>query len=207
MIVDCIKRVTNWIGKIMNFIDEFLKAVETIKSDETAFVMANTKAEHYLLQKVGYELYKKRELLDFDRIALEYTNKEVNRVDLAFLKDNEPILGVEAKYQYHNDRICTTKRDEEQYVKDIGKLRKIGIECYFVLFIAHFEPFYPHFKYGQPNKGKDNPDRIALENIFKDYGNPVKEDFGIVGVYRDEKNTKIEVKLKVWIYQIIPTRP
>lgn len=188
----------------MNFIQEFLNALTRIKNDETAFVIVNTKAEQYLLQRIAYEIHKKHRNLGFNRVAIEYTDNKLsfNRTDLTIIKDKEPIIALEAKYQYRHDKICTKQKDRKQYIKDLDKLKKLNIESYFALFIVHFEPEYPHFKYSQPNKNKEKINRSALETIFENYRPPFKENIGTIGIYQDEKYKNIEVKLEVWIYKI-----
>jgi hypothetical protein len=83
---------------------------------------------------------------------------------------------------------------------DLKKLQDLTGERYFVLFIADFQPYYPHFKYAQPNRGKKNPDRTELTKIFEGYETDVRS-VGVIGEYFDG-DQRIEVTLEVWAYRI-----
>ena len=55
-------------GKDLNFCDEFIESMKQAFSDELAYIICNTKAEKHLLEKIGYDMYKRKKM-EADRIA------------------------------------------------------------------------------------------------------------------------------------------
>lgn len=191
----------------MNFSKLFFDALYAIDVHEASFVIHNTKAERYLLQRIGFLLNKKSSQCSFARVALEYSNSEYlipARVDLALIGQNDvPIVVVEAKYYYSFDE-AFDNNDRIKIERDLKKLRQSNVdEAYFVLFIVHYgnEKVPKYFKYSKKHNKKNRSLKKATEYYttklfehtnYKPFTNHFK-----LGEYKD-----IPIEMQVFITKV-----
>lgn len=187
----------------MHFPDLFLTSVESLIGDETAFVICNTKAEKYLLEKIAYHLHNQRNLHDYQRVAVEYSDHTIKRADLVVVRENDSLIHVEAKYYYSFDRVFNNDRGQRLIASDVAKLKQTSQESYFMLFLIHYgrQEVPRYFKYARSHNRLSPSIKCAkkyyLDELAKNVGQLVDYSNITVGAFMD-----VPVQLLTFIVSI-----